>query len=79
VDDTTGITFSWEDGSPALRRTMLGGERLRDEAIRAAAYRKAQQRHYLDISGEFAELVEQARNVAAARLGRRHRSTDTTR
>jgi glycosyltransferase involved in cell wall biosynthesis len=79
VDDTTGITFSWAEGSSVLRRAMLEGERLCDEAIRTAAYRKAQQRHYLDISSEFAGLVEEARSVAVARLERRQLPTDTTR
>jgi glycosyltransferase involved in cell wall biosynthesis len=79
VDDTTGILFSWKDGDTALRQAMFEGERLRDASVRAAAYRRAQQRHYLDIAREFAELVDEARQLASARLNRSHSSTETTR
>ncbi|MDJ0923749.1 MAG: glycosyltransferase, partial [Acidimicrobiia bacterium] len=59
-DDTTGITFSWDDGEAALYRTMLEGERLRDEGYRHAAYRAAGRHHYREASRAFAELAEEA-------------------
>lgn len=79
VDDTTGILFSWADGESALYRAMLEAERLCDDSVRSAAYLRAQERHYLDVAGEFAELVDEARDLAAERLRRSQRSTDTTR
>jgi glycosyltransferase involved in cell wall biosynthesis len=76
VDRTTGVVFSWDDGEAALSRAMLDAEHLRDQSVRAEAYRRAQRRHYLDVSTEFGGLVDEALGLAAKH---RHRATDTTR
>jgi glycosyltransferase involved in cell wall biosynthesis len=79
VDDTTGISFSWADGDSALYRAMLDAVLLRDRAVQAAAYLRAQQRHYLRIADRFTGLMDEARQLATQRFDRRHRATDTTR
>lgn len=58
VDNMTGVTFSWDDGEPALLNAMLAARSLGPEHGRAA-YEKARLNHYLEVSAAFSRLVDE--------------------
>ncbi len=58
VDDTTGITFRWDEGEQALINALLDARSLGEEHGHAARAR-AEQNHYLSISKQFSDLVDE--------------------
>jgi len=58
VDDLTGITFDWSDGPLSLQNAMLQARTLGDDHGKAA-YKRAQDVHYLNISTQFADVVDE--------------------
>ena len=58
VDDSTGILFDSAGGSLAVQNAMLSARDLGVEHGRAA-YERAEELHYLEISKQFAEVVDE--------------------
>jgi glycosyltransferase involved in cell wall biosynthesis len=59
VDATTGVTFSWDDGGQALLNAMLSARELGPEHGQAA-YERAAENHYSEVSKGFSVLVSEA-------------------